>query len=149
MSARVRPTVTVGIVMVVTLAVALSVSAGEARAGTGDRVVSEARSWMGVPYVWGGESRWGADCSGFTRAVFKKFGVWMPDSPTVQSRYGYAVGNLRAGDLVYFNEYGWGISHIGIATGRGTIIHASSYWGKVTETQIRYIKGYAGARRLV
>ena len=135
--------------MVAMLAVALSFSAREAQAGTGDRVVREARTWIGVPYRWGGESRRGTDCSGFTRAVYKKFGRRLPDSPARQMRYGRRVTKPRAGDLVFFNERGRGISHVGIATGRGTVIHASGHWGKVTETKIRYIRGYAGARRLV
>lgn len=146
---KVRTTVTAGIVLAVALAVALSFSASEARAGTGDRVLREAQSWKGVPYVWGGETRRGADCSGFTRAVYKKFGRQLPDHPGWQSRYGRWVAKPRAGDLVFFNENGRGISHVGIATGRGTIIHASGYRGRVTETPIRYISGYVGAKRLV
>jgi cell wall-associated NlpC family hydrolase len=53
------------------------------------------------------------------------------------------------GNLVFFKEHGRVITHVGIVTGRGTVIYASSYWNKVTETRIRYIKGYAGAKRLL
>ena len=120
LAVKVRSTVMVGILMVAMLAVALSFSAREAQAGTGDRVVREARTWIGVPYRWGGESRRGTDCSGFTRAVYKKFGRRLPDSPARQMRYGRRVTKPRAGDLVFFNERGRGISHVGIATGRGT-----------------------------
>ena len=58
---------------------------------------------------------------------------WVPKS------YGVGVpvyGPPQAGDLVFYNEYGDGISHVAIATGRGTIIHASSYAGYVTESPI-------------
>ena len=113
-------------------------------------VVSEAAGWYGVPYVWGGSSRWGTDCSGFTRAVYAEFGIYLPDDPAIQFGYGRPVyGPPRAGDLVFFDEGGYGISHVGIATGRGTVIHASNWWGYVTETRIEYLYGYAGARRLV
>jgi hypothetical protein len=51
----------------------------------------------------------------------------------------------EAGDLVFFDEAGYGISHVGIATGYGTVIHASTYYGAVVETPIEYIPGYVGA----
>ncbi|HEX7170260.1 MAG TPA: NlpC/P60 family protein, partial [Rubrobacter sp.] len=53
--------------------------------------------------------------------------------------------NAKAGDLVFFDETGYGISHVGIATGYGTVIHASTYYGAVVETPIGYIPGYVGA----
>ena len=82
--------------------------------------------------------------------VYKKFGVSLPHDVEKQYRYGSRVqGEPKAGDLVFFDEHGDGISHVGIATGRGTIIHASNYWKKVTETKIKYIKGYKGAKRLL
>ena len=51
----------------------------------------------------------------------------------------------EAGDMVFFDEAGYGISHVGIATGYGTVIHASTYYGAVVETPIEYIPGYVGA----
>ena len=116
----------------------------------GQEVVKEARKYMGVPYRRGGASRSGVDCSGLTMLVYKKFGVSLPHDVEKQYRYGSRVqGEPKAGDLVFFDEHGDGISHVGIATGRGTIIHASNYWKKVTETKIKYIKGYKGAKRLL
>ena len=113
-------------------------------------VVSRAAGWYGVPYVYGGSSRSGIDCSAFTRAVYAGFGVYLPDDPALQFGYGRPVyGPPRAGDLVFFDEGGYGISHVGIATGRGTVIHASNWWGYVTETRLEYLYGYAGARRLI
>jgi cell wall-associated NlpC family hydrolase len=47
--------------------------------------------------------------------------------------------------LVFFDEAGYGISHVGIATGYGTVIHASTYYGAVVETPMGYIPGYVGA----
>ena len=128
-----------------------SESASSAQGTTkGQEVVKEARKYMGVPYRHGGASRSGLDCSGLTMLVYKKFGVSLPHNVEKQYHYGSRVqGEPKAGDLVFFDEHGDGISHVGIATGRGTIIHASNYWKKVTETKIKYIKGYKGAKRLL
>ena len=113
-------------------------------------MVNEARTFMGVRYRLGGASRSGVDCSGFTMLVYRKFGVSLPHEVRSQHRYGSRVsGPPQAGDLVFFNEHGRGISHVGIATGRGAIVHASNYFNNVTETQIKYIKGYVGAKRLL
>ena len=106
---------------------------------SGQAVVDDARSYVGASY---GTS--GLDCSGFTSAVFADLGVYLPDSPGAQYAYG-TPSNAKAGDLVFFDESGYGISHVGIATGYGTVIHASTYYGAVVETPIEYIPGYVGA----
>jgi cell wall-associated NlpC family hydrolase len=123
---------------------------GASASHTGQDVVKEARAYMKVPYRLGRASRSGMDCSGLTMLVYRKFGVSMPHDVRRQYSYGSRVsGPPQAGDLVFFDEHGRGLSHVGIATGRGTIVHASNYWKRVTETQIKYIKGYKGAKRLV
>ena len=62
------------------------------------------------------------------------------------AQYAYGTASYgRAGDLVFFDEHGYGISHVGIATGYGTVIHSSTYYGAVVETPMVYIPGYAGA----
>ena len=106
---------------------------------SGQAVVDDARTYIGTPY-----GAYGMDCSGFTSAVFADLGVYLPDSPDAQYAYG-APSNARAGDLVFFDESGYGISHVGIATGYGTVIHASTYYGAVVETSMDYIPGYIGA----
>ena len=77
----------------------------------------------------------------------------MPDDPVTQWNYGLNVAksDLRPGDLVFFKEDGpsYPISHVGIYSGRGNIVHASSYWGGVVERPMEYIDGYYGAKRLV
>lgn len=121
-------------------AVFVALSAQEAQAyDTGQAAVDEAYSWIGTPYGANG-----ADCSGFTSIIYGNQGVNLPDDPAAQYSYGVPSSGA-AGDLVFFNEAGYGISHVGIATGYGTVIHASTYYGIVTETPISYIPGYVGA----
>lgn len=93
------------------------------------------------------------DCSCHTKHVFKKWRK-MPDSPIKQWKKGkrvYKKANLRPGDLVFFKENGRKnpITHVGIYSGRGNLIHASSYFGKVVESKMKYINGYHGAKRVV
>ncbi|CAN5684667.1 hypothetical protein BH18ACT11_BH18ACT11_19810 [soil metagenome] len=117
------------------------ISGANAQGGdySGQAVVDDAQAYIGTPY---GTS--GMDCSGFTSAVFTDLGVYLPDSPDAQYAYG-TPSDAKAGDLVFFDESGYGISHVGIATGYGTVIHASTYYGAVVETPIEYIPGYVGA----
>jgi cell wall-associated NlpC family hydrolase len=76
----------------------------------------------------------------------------MPDNPVEQWNVGRSVekSDLRPGDLVFFKEAGEGypITHVGIYSGSGNIIHASTYWGQVVERPMQYVSGYYGARRL-
>jgi len=118
---------------------------------SGEDVVREARTWIGVRYRLGGESRRGVDCSGLTMQVYKKFGVSLPHWDDKQYRKGTQVpkGQEKPGDLVFFNEHGRNVSHVGIYAGNGKIIHASDYYNKVTESQMKYINGYVGARRVL
>ncbi len=117
-------------VAVVSLCLALLSSAllvssptrAEAQTATDQAIVEEARSWIGTPY--GAD---GADCSGLTSLVYKEFGAYLPDSPASQYYYGMPSYG-EAGDLVFFDEHGYGISHVGIATGHGTVIHSSTYY---------------------
>ena len=117
----------------------------------GEDVIREARKWIGVRYRLGGESRRGVDCSGLTMLVYKEFGVSLPHWDEKQYRKGTRVpkGREKPGDLVFFDEHNRGISHVGIYAGNGRIIHASDYFNKVTESDMRYIKGYVGARRFL
>ena len=133
----------------------------EADTGAGDwakgqDVVQRARSHIGTPYIHSPpgscEAYSSEDCSCLTSLVFSEFGTTMPDEPVSQWAYGrYVAGSdLRPGDLVFFKEHGpdYPITHVGIYSGRGNIIHASSYWGRVVERPMKYIDGYYGAKRL-
>ena len=119
--------------------VATSASEASAQAVSGEAAVAEAQSYIGTPYGAGG-----LDCSGFTSAVYANLGVSLPDDPATQYSYG-APSEAAAGDLVFFDEAGYGLSPVGIATGYGTVVPASTYYGTITETPISQIPGYVGA----
>ena len=92
------------------------------------------------------------DCSCFTKIVLRRF-KWMPDSPVLQFQYGHKVrsrSGLRRGDLVFFKERGrrHPITHVGMFSGNGHILHASAYFNRVVNSEMKYIRGYYGARRI-
>ncbi|TCJ16042.1 hypothetical protein E0L93_11195 [Rubrobacter taiwanensis] len=115
--------------------------------GSGSAVVAEARTWLGVPYQWGGASRAGVDCSGLTMMVYRAFGISLPHSAAGQYGYG-SPSNGGPGDLVFWAMGGGGITHVGIATGNGTVIHAP-YPGTVVREEAIWQNGYVGAKRLL
>lgn len=87
-----------------------------------------AKQFVGNPYVWGGTSLTkGADCSGFTLSVFKKYGMSLPHYSVSQSQMGKKVSlsEAKAGDLVFYSN-GSRVNHVGIYLGNGQVIHASS-----------------------
>ncbi len=119
-------TFVVGAFLVLTAGI-LAVSAKSAEShpiGGNSSVVAEAQSWLGVPYVYGGASAAGVDCSGFTMAVYSAFGVSLPHNAAAQAGYGTPVSSPSAGDLVLSDYTGAGIGHAGIATGDGNMINA-------------------------
>lgn len=95
---------------------------------SGSTVVATAQQYLGVPYVYGGASASGFDCSGFTMYVFAQVGVKLPHGATSQLSYGTEVSrsDLQPGDLVFFQDYGAVASHVGIYIGNDEFIHASS-----------------------
>ena len=136
------------------LAPALDSTGNLIPSGSTGGVLGEAKSWLNVPYDYShsaGMTRRAVDCSAFTAAVFKKFGITLPDDPVAQWGMGKPVtGPAKAGDLVFWSEDGSGVpTHVGIANGDETTTHSSSFTGKVSVTPMKYIKGYLGARRLM
>ena len=95
---------------------------------SGSEIVSLAQQYLGVPYVYGGSSPSGFDCSGFTMYIFAQVGVKLPHGATSQLSYGASVSRseLQPGDLVFFQDYGAVASHVGIYIGGDQFIHASS-----------------------
>jgi cell wall-associated NlpC family hydrolase len=120
-----------------------------------DKILSKAQSMRGVRYRWGASSRSATDCSGFTSQVFRSNGYRIPRTSAEQSRAGAKVdrNSLRPGDLVFFRtRRGTRVSHVGIYTGNGKFIHASSGGGKVQVNSLSdgyYNKRYVTARRVV
>jgi cell wall-associated NlpC family hydrolase len=126
---------------------------------SGRDVVRVARRHIGTPYRASPPHRCKAfrseDCSCHTKVVFKRFGKHLRDDPPDQWKKGKRIrkkSHLRPGDLVFFDENKNGKlqpwDHVAIYSGNGNVIHASSYFGEVVESKMKYIRGYWGARRL-
>ena len=98
-------------------------------------ILREAFTYLGVPYVWAGNTRAGLDCSAFVKSVYGAQGVRLPRTAAEQARVGQAVGNdgeLIPGDRLYFDMGRKGrVSHCGIYIGNGLFIHASTNHGRV------------------
>jgi cell wall-associated NlpC family hydrolase len=111
-------------------------------------VVGFARQFLGKPYVWGGASPAGFDCSGFTMYVYAHFGVSLPHNAAAQYGYGSPVSqsDLQPGDLVFFD----GLGHVGLYIGGGSFIHAPHTGDvvKISSLSGWYAATYVGARRL-
>ncbi len=91
-------------------------------------LVQYAKQFVGNPYVWGGTSLTkGADCSGFTLSIYKKYGVSLPHHAASQAQMGTKVdySSAQPGDLVFYAKNGR-INHVAIYIGNGQVIHASS-----------------------
>ena len=111
-------------------------------------VVGIAMQYLGTPYVWGGSSPGGFDCSGFVMYVYAQVGVSLPHSSYAQYGYGSPVSrsDLQPGDLVFFD----GLGHVGIYVGGGSFIHAPHTGDvvKISSLSGWYASTYVGARRL-
>lgn len=119
----------------------------------GDQAVNLAYDYQGVPYVWGGTTPNGFDCSGFTQYVYKQLGIKLNRTAAQQLKNGYEVTNLQTGDLVFFkNTYATSAaaSHVGIYIGNNQFIHAANGGVKITSLAHEYYAPrYIGARRVV
>jgi len=118
-----------------------------------DDLIREALSNRGTPYIWGGASRGGFDCSGFTRYVFlKERRLQLPHSASAQAQMGRPVAReeLQPGDMVFFSTYRPGVSHVGIYVGDNRFIHAANRRKGVRMDALSgyYTKRYKWARRV-
>lgn len=93
---------------------------------SGNKIVDIAKSKLGCKYVWGATGPNQFDCSGLTQWCHKQAGINIPRTSSEQSKSGKAVAkaNLQAGDLLFFNTSGKGVSHVGMFVGNGQMIHA-------------------------
>ncbi|AFM41765.1 cell wall-associated hydrolase, invasion-associated protein [Desulfosporosinus acidiphilus SJ4] len=115
-------------------------------------LIDHAVSLVGRPYIFGGTSLNGFDCSGFTQYVYAGSGISLPRTSYAQYSSGNAVSKdkLQPGDLVFFSTYSNGASHVGIYIGGGRFVHADNPRKGVTITSLSdsfYTEHYLGARR--
>lgn len=130
------------------------VGAVTARTLKADTIIKTAKKYAGVPYVWGGVSPSGFDCSGFTHYVFLQNDITIPRVSKDQYNAGVWVNKsaLKPSDLVFFTTYEPGPSHVGIYLGNNQFIHASSGAGKITISDLNnvyYSQHYIGAKRVI
>ena len=131
-----------------------SASALKPSSSTGSSIVSTAKQYLGIPYVWGGSTPSGFDCSGFVQYVYAKHGFSLPRTSKQQWTAGTSISkaSLQPGDLVFFaNTYTSGVSHLGIYIGNGQFIHASSSKGVIISdlSNSYWASHYHGCRRVL
>ena len=119
-----------------------------------DAITSTALGLRGVPFVNGGSTLAGFDCSGFTSFVFQQHGVELPRLAAAQYRIGSEVdpAAIEAGDLLFFTTVAPGASHVALALGGDEFIHAPSERGQVRVERLSssyWSRRFLGARRVV
>ncbi|HKX16677.1 MAG TPA: NlpC/P60 family protein [bacterium] len=118
------------------------------------RVRASALRYLGTPYVWGGTTPAGVDCSGLVFLVYSPYVANLPRTSYEQWTAGAAVGraDLAAGDLVFFDTDGSGASHVGIYIGGGEFVHSATTAQRVVIDRLDtpyYLTHYLGARRVL
>jgi len=93
-------------------------------------IIENAMLYQNAPYLWGGKTPFGIDCSGFTQMVYKLSGIRIPRDSSKQAENGVTINfitDARKGDLAFFDDEEGNIIHVGILMGNNKIIHASAY----------------------
>ena len=128
-----------------------------AESSKGQEIVDYALQYVGYPYVYGGSTPKGFDCSGFTSYVYKHFGYSLNRSASGQLDNGVSVSmsQLQPGDLVIFKKAGTGskrASHVGLYIGNNQFVHASTSKVGVIISSLSssyYTTGFVGGRRII
>jgi murein DD-endopeptidase len=120
---------------------------------TARKALDYAREMIGKPYKYAGNTPAGFDCSGLVNYSYGKAGVRMPRSTRAQRQSTLVVSarNLRAGDLLFFDQEGAKASHVGLYIGNGRFVHAPSTGGKVRVDSLKsefWKKHFVDARRV-
>ena len=101
-----------------------------------NKIIKESNTYLGTPYLWGGTTRNGIDCSAFVKNVYLSVGIKLPRVSQNQAKVGKTItlDKIRKGDLIFFEtdkNRPNTVSHVGIYLGSGNLIHASSKNKKV------------------
>jgi cell wall-associated NlpC family hydrolase len=91
-------------------------------------IIRDAEDLIETPYLWGGRSQWGIDCSGFVQLVYRLSGLLMPRDASEQAKLGNTmsfISEAQPGDLAFFDNEEGNIVHVGIVYSPNEIIHAS------------------------
>lgn len=125
-------------------------SSSSSSSSGGNAVYDTATNYLGLKYVWGGASLTsGADCSGFTQQIYKKFGVSLPHHAADQAKMGTKITskkNLQAGDLVFFGSKN-NITHVGIYGGDGKFIESPHTGASVRVSKLSSRKDFVSGSR--
>jgi hypothetical protein len=113
----------------------------------GAAVCETAVRWLGAPYLWGGVTMGGVDCSGLVQALYRLHGRVIPRDSDQQSRTGELVdpgdfASFRPGDLLFFSEDAPRVTHVVLATGGSRILHASLGNGGVARNDLAGKRAY-------
>ncbi|MFQ6613402.1 MAG: C40 family peptidase, partial [Fidelibacterota bacterium] len=97
---------------------------------TPENIVQTTKSFLGIPYIWGGRSPWGFDCSGLIQTIFSRCGITLPRDAGLQKEFLrqaiIAPEEAEPGDLFFFSR-GQKITHVGLALGNNQILHAQGW----------------------
>ena len=119
-----------------------------------DKFKESVESFLGTPYVWGGATRAGSDCSGFTSLVMRENGYNIPRTSQEQAKQGTSVSkeNLQLGDLLFFDPKGGGsITHVGFYLGGNLLVHGASSKGVtiILFSDKYFLSRFLSARRVI
>jgi murein DD-endopeptidase len=102
------------------------------------RILNAAQQLIGTPYMLGGESPQGVDCSGLVQYAYAQAGILLPRTASAQFKFGRSQSRILPGDLLFFRTSNADfVSHVGIYAGQNQMIHASSSSGKVSKVNLQ------------